>query len=336
MASANNGAVENVTAQVPGPGGIGDQWRAAAARLDYFTATARLVHGDGAWAMVAARLGNAANRRAFTEKFWWGAPGRQDGRMVDLLARAAGQPDNWAAAREQFLAAAERVKVLAAERTEVAQAQARLPGLRKDAAAAYESITGAEDTLRALAAQRVTAERTLRAACHRHQAAAKALGQHAGARPGLRDSLRTRLGARREWRARQAALDAELRDRAAAVSTAQRAIAAVQAEFAATVRARAGSAARLRRLTAGCAAAQEVIARGRQRWGEHLPEGPDFPGALAGPEPDGPDSGGEARRELTAPWADPEFTAARTELFLAALALHKALISAQARRVRGT
>ena len=88
---------------------------------------------------------------------------------------------------------------------------------------------------------------------------------------------RTRLGARREWRARQAALDAELRDRAAAVSTAQRAIAVVQAEFAATVRARAESAARLRRLTAECAAAQEVIARGHQRWGEHLPEGPDFP-----------------------------------------------------------
>jgi hypothetical protein len=36
------------------------------------------------------------------------------------------------------------------------------------------------------------------------------------------------------------------------------------------------------------------------------------------------------RREKSAPRADAEFTAARTELFLAALTLHKALILAEA------
>jgi len=52
--------------------------------------------------------------------------------------------------------------------------------------------------------------------------------------------------------------------------------------------------------------------------------------------PDGPqfaqtqDPEAISQREKSAPWADPEFTAARTELFLAALRLHKALILAQA------
>jgi hypothetical protein len=52
--------------------------------------------------------------------------------------------------------------------------------------------------------------------------------------------------------------------------------------------------------------------------------------------PDGPqyaqtqDPEAISRREKSAPWADPEFTAARTELFLAALRLHKALILAEA------
>ena len=333
VASANNGAVENITAEIPGPGGIGAQWREAAARLDYFTATARLVHGDGAWAMVAARLGNAANRRAFTEKFWWGAPGHQDGRMVDLLGRAAVRPVSWGAAREEFRTAREKVRLLAAERAEVALAQVRLPGLRQDAAMAYASISGAEDTLGALAGQRVDAERSLRAACHRYQAAAKDLDAHARAKPALRASLSTRFGARQEWRARQGELDTALRDRAAFVSTAQLEITEVQARFAAAVRARAQSAAALRRLTAECAAAQAMIARGRQRWGEHFPEGPGFPGAAERASDAG--AAAEARRELTAPWADPEFAAARTELFLAALALHKALVTAQARRVRG-
>jgi hypothetical protein len=213
---------------------------------------------------------------------------------------------------------------------EAALALSRLPGLRRDAATAYASITAAEDALRALAGRRVASERSLRAATQRYQAAANALDRHARAKPGLRASLSTRLGARQEWRARQGALDAALRDRASLVSTAQRASAQVQAQFAAAVHARAEAAATLRRLTAECAAAQEAITRGRQRWSEHFPSGPEFFGAPA----DG-DAAAEARRELTAPWADPEFAAARAELFLAALALHKALITAQARRIRG-
>ncbi len=330
VASASNGGRddENITAEIPGPEGIGAQWREATARLDYFTATARLVHGDGAWAMVAARLGNAANRRAFTEKFWWGVPGRQEGCMVDLLGQAAGRPVSWGAAREEFRTAREKVRLLAAQRAEVAVAQARLAGLRQDAAMAYASISGAEDTLVALAGQRVAAERSLRAACHRYQAAAKDLDAHARAKPGLRASLSTRFGARQEWRARQGVLDSALRDHAALVSTAQLEITEVQARFAAAVRARAESADALRRLTAECAAAQAVIARGRQRGGGHFPEGPRFTGADA----DAADADAEARRELT----DPEFAAARNELLLAALALHKALVTARARRVKGT
>jgi hypothetical protein len=335
VASSNNGAVENVTAEIPGRGGIGAEWQEAAARLDYFTATARLVHGDGAWAMVAARLGNAANRRAFTETFWWGAPGRQEGCMVDLLGRMAGQAGRaadqavrWDTARDQFLSAREKVRHLAAERTEAAQAIQRLPCLRRDAATAYASITAAEETLRALAGQRVAAERSLRAAWDRHASVMKALDAHARAKPGLRASLATRFGAGREWRARRAVLDDALRDHGAPVEAAQRAIAEAQAQFATAVHARADAAATLRRLTAECAAAQEAIARGRQRWGEHFPSGPEF---FCAP----PDGDADARRELASPWADPEFAAARTELFLAALALHKALVIAQARRIRG-
>ena len=111
------------------------------------------------------------------------------------------------------------------------------------------------------------------------------------------------------------------------MSTAQRAVAEARAGFAAAVQARAEPAAALRRLTAECAAAQEVIARGRQRSAGHFADGPGFPGALSDPA-------AEDRGEPGAPWADPHLAAARTEVFLAALALHKALICAQASRVR--
>ena len=53
VASANNGAVENVTTEIPGPDGIGTEWRDSAAGVGYFPATAQLTCGDGAWAMVS-------------------------------------------------------------------------------------------------------------------------------------------------------------------------------------------------------------------------------------------------------------------------------------------
>jgi hypothetical protein len=340
VASSNNGAVENVTAEIPGPAGIGARWREAAARLDYFTATARLVHGDGAWAMIAAPLGNAASRRNFTERFWWGAPGRQDGGMVDLLGRLAGRPEPgadpaaaWAAARDEFRGARAKVAALAAERTDAAQAVIRLSVLRQDAATAQASVTAAEDSMRALVAQRAAAEGALRAAWRRYGSVVKALHAHAATKPGLRATLATRFGASREWRARRAVLGDALREHAVPVEAAQRAIADVQGEFAGAARARARAAATLRRLTAECADAQAVITRGRAQWGGHFPCGPEFSAAPPGPEP-GPDPPADARRELASPWADPEFAAARTGLFFAALALHKALIAAQADRIR--
>lgn len=49
VASSNNGAVENVTTEIPKA--IDPQFTA----IDYFAETARTVHGDDAWAMIASQ-----------------------------------------------------------------------------------------------------------------------------------------------------------------------------------------------------------------------------------------------------------------------------------------
>ena len=69
IASSNNGAVENVTAEIPAASAIADSWRAEA---DYLSQPASLLLAAPAWGAVAAKLGKRANRSDFYDLFWWG------------------------------------------------------------------------------------------------------------------------------------------------------------------------------------------------------------------------------------------------------------------------
>ncbi|MFZ0167229.1 MAG: hypothetical protein WAL12_26890, partial [Trebonia sp.] len=159
VASSNNGAVENVTTEIPGPGGIGSRWRQSADGVDYFTSTARLVHGEG----------------AFTKSFWWGSPGRKDGCMVDLLERLQDGPPDWPAAVFRFRAALARINDLSAEREGVALSLTRLPILRQDARSTDAAISAANTELRTLGANLRAVEVRLQDADSRHHEASDAL-----------------------------------------------------------------------------------------------------------------------------------------------------------------
>ncbi|MBC3843278.1 hypothetical protein GXW82_32915 [Streptacidiphilus sp. 4-A2] len=70
LASANNGAVENISTQIPARAALGSMWRDDA---DYFAEQAtRLLKGVPAWGAVAARLGSKKNRIEFVNRFWHG------------------------------------------------------------------------------------------------------------------------------------------------------------------------------------------------------------------------------------------------------------------------
>ncbi|WP_285740513.1 DEAD/DEAH box helicase [Kitasatospora phosalacinea] len=70
VTSSNNGAVENITAELPGRDALGAHWRGGP---DHFSDLASaLLKGAPAWGLVAAVLGNKGNRKEFGERFWWG------------------------------------------------------------------------------------------------------------------------------------------------------------------------------------------------------------------------------------------------------------------------
>nr|WP_262986113.1 ATP-binding protein [Streptomyces sp. CBMA123] len=71
VTSSNNGAVENVTAELPGASALDEHWHGGP---DHFSDLASaLLDGAPAWGLVAAVLGNKANRTKFGQRFWWGS-----------------------------------------------------------------------------------------------------------------------------------------------------------------------------------------------------------------------------------------------------------------------
>lgn len=67
VASSNNKAVENVSAELPNLDSIADD----APHLRYFKTLSDALHGNETWGAIAAVLGNASNRAKFKQQFWW-------------------------------------------------------------------------------------------------------------------------------------------------------------------------------------------------------------------------------------------------------------------------
>ncbi|MFJ2279528.1 AAA domain-containing protein [Pseudomonas sp. NPDC087803] len=69
VASSNNGAVENVTLELPQKDKVDPSWLPDA---EYFSELAELTSGKPAWAMISAALGSKAKRTQFVDRFFYG------------------------------------------------------------------------------------------------------------------------------------------------------------------------------------------------------------------------------------------------------------------------
>jgi hypothetical protein len=329
---------------------IGTRWREEAARIDYFASTARLADGVGAWAMLVARLGDAPANRAFAERWWRGTVRGTDvlfpagESMAAALRRLQADREavDWPAAVTRFRSAAARAESLAEERARVAASLTRLSALEQACEEASGTAEAGQTTLADLTAREPSVRESVADAEDDRRTRLAGLGAHELDRPALttvteqgRAALRTSsalsiavsggLRRGRNWRnwsvtrreLRAACAKAERR-RDAAV----RASEALRASLAAARQAVALATVEVTRLAAELGPLAEEVAVARQRWGDHVPDGPS--------QAETEDAALIEWRETSAPWADTEYAAARADVFLAALDLHKALIAARA------
>jgi hypothetical protein len=326
LASSNNGAVENVTLEIPSGEAIDQAWREQALDLDYFPelaeramSVARRTGADtapqadeSAWGLVAARLGNSRNRKDFVNAVWWterrpiadDRPPPPTG-LRDLLKAWEVLPEgvSWAQAVAAFEQARDRAAAIRDERLRAREALDRIAELESELEPARE-------------AERVTGEQ-VEASRQRREGLAGALRTYENERERrvqAREDVRQRrpwalrLWARAEWRdhdrqlaADVAAVDAQLRETREELDSFEEEVRA-HAEATATVTA-------LKRSLEEC---DEVLSRYREQAGAKLPDGEWLDD--------------REKRERQAPWSDNEWNHARAELFLAALSLHRAFL----------
>lgn len=84
VASSNNRAVENVTAELP----VAQALAADAAEIRYFKTVSDALTGRDTWGTISAVLGNAKNRSEFRQAFWWD----DDTGLRRYFLTAVGQP----------------------------------------------------------------------------------------------------------------------------------------------------------------------------------------------------------------------------------------------------
>ncbi|MET8429718.1 AAA domain-containing protein [Nocardia sp. NPDC004860] len=235
VASSNNGAVENVTMEVPATKAIDEESFPYAEYLSYH---ATRLTGVSSWAAIAARLGRRSYRSEFVQRFWWtsGAGSNEPEyglcdvleafRQILMAGEAVEGALTWDEAVAEFEEAMAEVQRLGAERQRIADILersaesdpqlAQLRGRAADAQAYVAELRLHRDVVvaqvRQAEQQRDTAVAALETACtelraadgmvahaaFQVQLAETALREHARQRPGFLKRLLS-WEARESW-----------------------------------------------------------------------------------------------------------------------------------------
>jgi hypothetical protein len=346
VASSNNKAVENISAEFPGLSAVADD----AIDLRYFTTLSDALRERETWGLIAAVLGNAANRGRFKQVFWWD----EDVGLSAYLATAAGTPRmveiedpetgeietrpprivtderaprdhddamrRWRQARKAFRTALENSEAALRDLEAIRSRAESLPGLAADEARARDVLNAATaDAGRAAARARDT-ETELADARRREDAATAECRRHGNARPGFFARL-FRAARFRSWRHADRSKQAAARQAAEASGRAARTAVDAKAGLETALAAKTDAARMLNSAIERLGDATRAVNAARDRLGPRFVDETFF-------ERD------HADRHRLSPWLDDAAQRARDALFVAAMALHKAFVDAAAKPLR--
>lgn len=327
VASANNGAVENVTLEIPAQDSV-TPWQhdidhyaeLATALLNIRSTEASPATPKQAWGLIAARLGNKKNREDFRDVFWFTDKQRKRRGIQDILKECVPSPTVWTEAVRAFRRADDQVKTLQRQREQVFRALGEVPGLAAEIEEERGRAEAAEHRVRSVRVRLGQAQEAVTAA-EREAAGREARRlKHRDFRPGFVTALFSLGKAVREWRAEDHDLALGVQEAEQSLHDARTRLRGVQREEREFANRLDQHRHRLEDLRRRHDQLTSITAEAAERWGTAVPTGDWWTD--------------ERRRELTAPWTDAEWSDARVRLFIEALRLHRAFLEAEPERMR--
>ncbi len=335
VASSNNRAVENVTLEIPARRAVGEEYLAD---IDYFGDFAsrllserktkdREQHGSEAWGLIAARLGSKKNRRSFISKFWFANKESAEPRtraedgFQKYLQTVKARAHAWKTAVASFEAALEREERIREQRTaawNAIETQGALNGELKIVRAKLET---AKESARDARESMVKAQGCYACSEIRVRDALSARREHLQFKPGLVDAVFTAGAAYREWRDKDRRLLAAVQDREREWKLAGTERDAKEQTVQVTQKVIAGLLTEKTRQENQLCEHNNLLSALREKLGGAFPVSDRW---LSSPN----------ARELSSPWADEHWNRARTEVFIAALHLHRTFVECVPDKIR--
>lgn len=346
VASSNNKAVENVSAELPDLKAIAED----AGDLRYFSTLSDALRQRETWGLVAAILGNAANRGRFKKTFWW----EEDVGLSTYLAEASGTPQfieitdpetgtsetrpprivaeekpprsheealrKWQTTRSAFRAALEKSRKNLKELARIRELSMSLPTLAREEDTATATALTMQNAKAGAQAAAETAYANLATAQSNCKDAEEKLAQHDQTAPGFFARLfRTRRA--RSWQSARVPL-AEISERTQQVQAlASRSLSECDERLRQAIAQWQAAEQHRSAVAAHHASSWNEVKAARERIGAGFIDESFF------------DLNSEVKHKI-APWLNAEQQRARDDVFVAAMALHKAFADAAAKPLR--
>lgn len=334
LSSFNNGAVENVTREIPGISAVDDCWLTGPENPNYFQAIGQAIMQDSpAWAAIAAPLGNKTNRTAFVSAFWQNYAGKPattdekettpEGETEKTGLRAQLQkweeepsPD-WHAAVQHFLEAVEIEREYRDKRMRMFDNMRHLPECETANFSSHRQQQVALERDLEIKAASSASLQSVDEARSKLKAASARLEQHLRGKPGFLEIIFSLGSSIRRWRT--AYLDLQQ-----AVDVADALLSSLVARHSEIENVQSHTSCELQNTTQAATRCMDEWESVRRRIDDHKLEMKEhYPDLKLWQEDIN-------KREMSSPWSDETWIEARTTVFLRALALHKVFMQANA------
>lgn len=312
VASSNNGAVENVSLELPKKSAIHDIWLN---EVDGYREISSELLEEEAWAMIAGRLGNKTNRNDFVGRFWWQKCDKEGNKASGLRERleaiklgktAPRLP--WKSAVERFNQAIMAEKIWRQKLGKLADLPEEINALRDRSVGVTEELSSAlsdhEDLMMSIA----EIDKRLNTTTTAIWRISNRLETIRGTKPSVLEWISSLGKSHQQWREdlRKVMDELQILEDDEALLKGTRGNCAEELEkFKSKI-------VELRRLlddlgTSGCAA-EERLRAAKETLADYWPD-------MAAADHD---------KERSSPWAHPEWRAVRIRVFIAAINLHQA------------